>query len=214
MKGAAPRCLLLALFLLAGALLSGCATSRKSVQPSARPSVIVLLPEGDHPSGEVTVSNAGGTQVLNRSWQSVEIPGTRGRPSGPVVLEQKAVQGAFSPVLAAMPAPPVHFLLYFKLDSTELLPESHALLTGIATTIRERSPAQLSVVGHGDSVGSVRYNYQLGLRRAAAVADRLASQGARPASLETSSRGKADPQVPTPDQTPEPRNRRAEVTVR
>ena len=210
MRGAALRYLLLTLCLLAGAPLSGCATPRQS----ARPSVIVLLPEGDRPSGVVTVSNAGGTQVLNQSWQSVQISGDRGGPSTPVLLEQKAVRGAFSPVLAAMPAAPVHFLLYFRLDSADILPQSQALLPEIVKVLRERAPAQLAVVGHTDAIGSVPHNYRLGLRRAAAVVEQLASLGAAPASTETSSRGKADQQVKTPDQTPEPLNRRAEVTVR
>jgi len=205
-KGASLRQLTLALCLWAGALLSGCAAPRSSV--------IVLLPEGDHPSGEVTVSNAGGSQVLNRSWQSVQVPGPGGRPGEPAPLQPEAVRQAFGPVLAATPAPPLHFLLFFKLDSAEILPQSQQLLPEIARVIGERRPAQLSVVGHTDSVGSVQHNYRLGLLRAAAVAERLASLGAAPASVETSSRGKAELLVRTPDQTPEPRNRRAEVTVR
>ena len=214
MKGAGCRqlpaawcwCLCWLFFLL---LLSGCAA-----QKSAQKSVIVLLPEDGKVSGAVTVVTAHGSKVLNQSWQSVEIFGARGAPSDPVVLQEKAVQEAFAPVLAAMPVPPVHYLLYFKLDSGELLPDSRLLLPEIAEVIRKRQPAQLSVVGHTDTVGSMEYNYRLGLKRAAAVCAELAVLGAAPASIETSSRGKADPQVPTPDQFPEPRNRRAEVTIR
>lgn len=204
MKGAALRHLLPSLCLLAALFLSGCA---------AQKSLIVLLPEDGKVSGAVTVTNGNGSQLLNQSWQSVEISGTKG-PADPIVLQEKAVQGSFAPVRAAMPAPPVHFLLYFKLDTAELLPESQLLLPEIAKVIRQRNPAQLSVVGHTDTVGSVEYNYRLGLRRAAAVTEQLAAQGVAPASVETSSRGKADPQVKTPDQSLEPRNRRAEVTVR
>ena len=190
--------------LLAALFLSGCA---------AQKSLIVLLPEDGKVSGAVTVTNGNGSQLLDQSWQSVEISGTKG-PADPVVLREGAVQGAFSPVRAAMPAAPVHFLLYFKLDTAELLPESQLLIPEIAKVIRERNPAQLSVVGHTDTVGSVEYNYRLGLRRAAAVTKQLAAQGVVPASIETASRGKAELQVKTPDQSLEPRNRRAEVTVR
>ena len=204
MKWAALRQLLPSWCLLAALFLSGCA---------AQKSLVVLLPEAGKVSGAVTVSNGNGSQLLNRSFQSVEISGTKG-PGDPVVLSEKAVQGSFAPVLAAMPAAPVHFLLYFKLDTAELLPDSQLLIPEIAKVIRERNPAQLSVVGHTDTVGSVAYNFRLGLRRAAAVTGLLTEQGAVPASIETSSRGKADPQVKTPDQALEPRNRRAEVTVR
>jgi outer membrane protein OmpA-like peptidoglycan-associated protein len=212
---ATPHRLLQSLCLVVALLLAGCATP--APVPSAAPaprSVIVLLPEGDKPSGVVTVTNAQGTQELNQSWQSVEISGEANRPASPVLLGEKAVQGAFGTVLAAMPASPVHFLLYFKFNTSELLPESQLLLPEIARVIKERRPAQLSVVGHTDTAGSTQYNYRLGLSRAARVAELLAAQGAVPASIETSSRGKAELQVKTPDQCLEPRNRRAEVTIR
>ena len=205
MRGAACRLLLASWCLLLALSLPGCAAPK---------SVIMLLPEDGHPSGEVLVVTAAGSQLLNQSWQSVEISGTHGAPGSPVLLGKTAVREAFGPVLAAMPAPPVHYLLYFKLDSTKLMPESQLLLPEIVAVINKRHPAQLSVVGHTDTMGSTEHNYRLGLQRADAVASLLAAQGAAPASVETSSRGKDDPQVKTPDQFPEPRNRRAEVTVR
>jgi peptidoglycan-associated lipoprotein len=198
------RHLLPSLIFIVTVLLSGCA---------AQKSVIVLLPEDGKVSGEITVVNAQGSQVLSRSWQSVEIAGSQGRPARPVVLDEPAVQGVFGGVMSAMPLPPVHYLLYFKLASAELLPDSHLLLPVIAKAIKDRHPAQLSVVGHTDTMGTAEYNYQLGLLRARSVPELLASHGAAPASVETSTRGSSDLLVKTPDQTLEPRNRRTEVTV-
>jgi len=205
MKSATCRRLLPIFCLFVSVLLSGCASQS---------SVIVLLPEDGKVSGEVTVVNAQGSQVLNQSWQSVEIGGPQGRPASPAVLDKTAVQGVFGGVISAMPLPPVHYLLYFKLDSAELLPDSRLLLPEIAEAIKARHPAQLSVVGHTDTVDSAEYNHQLGLLRARAVAEQLASQRAAPATVEISSRGKSELLVKTPDQTLEPRNRRAEVTIR
>jgi len=204
MNSAPLRRLLPYLCLCATLLLSGCAPQK---------SVIVLLPEDGQVSGQVTVSNAQGSQLLNRSWQSVEIGKSRG-PESPVLLDQATVQGTFGAVLSALPLPPVQYLLYFKLDSAELLPDSQLLLPEIAKAIKERQPAQLSVVGHTDTTGSAEHNYQLGLLRARAVPELLSAQGAVAASVEILSRGKTEPRVKTPDQTPEPRNRRAEVNVR
>ena len=205
MKTTSFRHLLTFFCFLASVILSGCA---------AQKSVIVLLPEDGKVSGEVTVVNAQGSQVLSQSWQSVEIAGSQGRPALPIVLDETTVEGVFGKVMSAMPLPPVHYLLYFKLDSAELLPASQLLLPAIAKVIKERHPAQLSVVGHTDTVESAEYNYQLGLLRATAVSESLSSQGAAPVSFEISSRGKTDLLVKTPDQTLEPRNRRAEVTIR
>jgi outer membrane protein OmpA-like peptidoglycan-associated protein len=204
MKSTIYRHLLPSLCLFVSILLSGCA---------AQKSVIVLLPEEGKVSGEVTVVNAQGSQVLSQSWQSVDIAGSQGRPADPIVLDEPTVQGVFGGVISAMPLPPVHYLLYFKLGSSELLPDSQLLLPAIAKIIKERHPAQLSIVGHTDTVESDKYNYQLGLLRARAVLGLLASHDAAPASIEISSRGKTDLLVKTPDQTLEPRNRRAEITI-
>ena len=71
--------------LLTAILLCGCATPNVATT-SAPAGVFVLLPEGDKPSGEVTVSNASGTRVLNQSWQSVAVTGSDRRPEAPVLL--------------------------------------------------------------------------------------------------------------------------------
>ena len=206
MKSTVYRCLLPLFCLFVSLLLSGCA---------ARKSVIVLLPDDDgRVSGEVMVVNSQGSQLLSRSWQSVEIAGSQGRPANPVVLDETTVQGDFGRVMSAMPLPPAHFLLYFKQGTTELRPDSQLLLPAIVKAIRERHPAQLSVVGHTDTMGTAEFNYQLGILRATTVSELLVSQVAAPAGIETSSRGNTDLLVKTPNQTPEPRNRRAEITVR
>jgi outer membrane protein OmpA-like peptidoglycan-associated protein len=191
-------------FFVSVLLLSGCA---------AQKSVVVLLPEDGKVSGEVTIVNPQGSQVLSQSWQSVEIAGSQGRPASPTVLDKETVREVFGGILSTLPLQPVRYLLYFRFNSSELLPDSQLLLPEIAKTIKERLPAQLSVVGHADTAGTFEYNYQLGLQRARAVAELLKSQGAVPASVEASSRGETELLAPTPDETPEPRNRRAEVRV-
>jgi outer membrane protein OmpA-like peptidoglycan-associated protein len=209
MKGAATRLLFSLICLLVVLCLPGCASQK---------SVVVLLPEAGKASGEVSVTTDSGSQLLNQSWQSVEITGSRGGLSDSVVMDAAAVQEVFGSLQTGMPAPPVHYLLYFKMGSTELLPESRLLLPDIVAVIKKRSPVQLSVVGHADTVGSIAYNQRLGTQRAAAVVESLgellSAQGGAPAHVETSSRGKSDLLVKTPDMTPEPRNRRAEVTIR
>jgi outer membrane protein OmpA-like peptidoglycan-associated protein len=205
MKRIIYRHLLPSCYFFVSVLLSGCA---------AQSSIIVLIPEEGKVSGEVTVVNAQGSQLLNQSWQAVEIAGSHEGPATPVMLDETTVQEVFGGVLTAMPLPPVHYLLFFKLDSAELLPDSRLLLPAIARAIKKRHPAQLSVVGHTDTVESAEYNYQLGLLRATAVPELLAEYGAAPASIEISSRGKTDLLVKTPDQTLEPRNRRAEISIR
>lgn len=205
MKSCFYRALLQFFCFFVSVVLSGCAAPK---------SVIVLLPEDGKSSGEVTIVNAQGSQLLNRSWQSVEIDGPQGLPTSPIVQDEPTVQGDFGEVISAMPLQPAHFLLYFKQGSTVLSPDSQLLLPVIVKAIKERHPAQLLVIGHADTMGTNKFNYQLGLLRATSVSELLASYGATPACIETSSRGDSDLLVKTADQIPEPRNRRAEVTIR
>jgi outer membrane protein OmpA-like peptidoglycan-associated protein len=205
MTDSRPSRLFVTLCLIMALLLAGCAGQK---------SLVVLLPQDGKVSGEVTVENARGSQVLNRSWQAAEISGPDARPATPVIMGETAVQGIFGEVLSAMPLPAVHYILYFKLDSAELMPDSQLLLPEILKAVKARQPAELLVVGHTDTMGSVEYNYRLGLLRAKAVPDQLIALGAAPAIIETVSRGKSDLLVETGDQIPEPRNRRTEVTIR
>jgi len=205
MTNACNRRLFVTFCLMAALLLAGCAGEK---------SLVVLLPEDGKVSGEVTVENAHGSRVLNQSWQAAEIRGADARPATPVMMDESAVQRIFGEVLSAMPLPAVHYILFFRLDSAELLPESQFLLPEILKDVNARKPAELSVVGHTDTMGSAEYNYRLGLLRARSVPDLLLSLGAAPAIIETLSRGEADLLVKTGDRTPEPRNRRAEVTMR
>ena len=185
-------------------MVSGCAGPK---------SYVLLLPKDGKVSGEVTVTNAKGSQVLNRSWQKTEIAGADTRPSVPVLLDGKVAQPELSKVLAALPSTPVHYLLFFRLDSTELMPDSRLLLHEIVKSVQLRHPVRLSIVGHTDTVGTEAYNHQLGRLRAEAVFALLKSLGADPVVVETVSKGKSEPLVRTPDQTLEPRNRRVEIAI-
>ena len=193
------------LYLLAMLLLTGCAGQK---------GLVVLMPEEGKPVGEVTVITPNGSQVLNRPWQAVEISGGEARPAGPVAMNETAVNGIFAEARAAMPAPPICFILYFTTDSPVLTDESRSLLPEIIRAIKVRHPAELSVVGHTDTMGTPEYNYKLGLLRANTVTALLKSLGAAPVTIETSSHGKGDLLVKTGDQVSEQRNRRVEVTIR
>jgi peptidoglycan-associated lipoprotein len=63
-------------------------------------------------------------------------------------------------------------------------------------------------------MGDRKANLALGLKRANTVRAILASAGLAQDTIEVTSHGEADLLVKTPDNTPEPRNRRVEITVR
>jgi outer membrane protein OmpA-like peptidoglycan-associated protein len=63
-------------------------------------------------------------------------------------------------------------------------------------------------------MGESKANLALGLKRAMTVRNILVQAGLPPATVDVSSHGEADLIVKTRDKTPEPRNRRVEITVR
>lgn len=202
-------------FVLAAALLllsAACATSPKPHPTTAR-DVIVLLPDDQGKTGAIVVSSAGVERRLDRPGQTVTVES--GAPPGePFVMADPEVIASVGPALAALPKPPARFILYFRHDSADLTRGSEAQLQVVLRTIRERSPVDISVVGHTDTLGESDYNARLSLKRARAVAAILTRNGVDASILDITSHGKNNPLVPTGDQVSEPRNRRVEVTVR
>lgn len=196
-------------------LLLLCACAAPPPRPAAPPprDVVVLLPDDQGKTGSVVVTGAGTERVLSKPGQAVAV--SKGSaPGEPFVLSDSELAAMAGPALRALPPPPAQFIFYFNLGESELTDESRARLRDAARTIRERFPVDVSVVGHTDTVGDKRYNYQLSLKRARSVAALLSAEGVDPAIMEITSHGKDNPLVPTGDQVPEPRNRRVEVTVR
>ena len=193
-------------------LAAACATAPKPPPPPSR-DIIVLLPDDKGKTGAIVVSSAGVARRLDLPGQTVTVES--GSPPGlPTVMSGQEVRAIAGPALAALPKPPVRFILYFEHDSVNLTPESQSFLKKVLGTIRDRAAVDISVVGHTDTLGKKAYNYDLSLRRAKAVAAILRGTGVDPSVLDITSHGKDNPLVPTGDQVREPRNRRVEITVR
>ena len=77
-----------------------------------------------------------------------------------------------------------------------------------------RVAANLTVVGHTDTVGPAALNARLAVRRATVVQEILVGRGISAGSIEATSYGESLLLVPTADNVDEPRNRRVEVIVR
>jgi outer membrane protein OmpA-like peptidoglycan-associated protein len=193
--------------LLASALLalSACSGSR---------SIVVLLPDTNGTTGQVTVTNAAGSQLLREPLHFTEVVAADTIPRPPEVMAANAFQETFGETLAALPARPLHFILYFKTDTTELTDESRKVLAQVMPAVAERASTDVSIVGHTDRVGDRRYNYQLGLERALLLRTIILSLGINPEHIEATSHGENNPLLPTADAVPEARNRRVEVVVR
>jgi outer membrane protein OmpA-like peptidoglycan-associated protein len=182
--------------------------------PETARTLVVLLPDPDTGvTGRAFLSNKSGSTDLNAARESsTATPSST--PTAVRTMTEEEVQQVFGDALSALPPAPVHFTLYFKFESDELTDESRALLPQILTTVKGRAFPEVLVVGHTDTMGTPRANIDLGLIRANSVRTILVQVGLDPATVETRSHGESDLLVKTPDETPEPRNRRVEISVR
>ncbi len=124
-------------------------------------------------------------------------------------------RAASAPAAAAQPAAPSATLhVEFATGSAELTPEAMATLDelGKALSSDQLSAYRFRIEGYTDTVGSKGLNQSLSERRAAAVAAYVEQKfGIQQARLVTIGLGETHLLVPTPPQTPEPRNRRVQV---
>jgi peptidoglycan-associated lipoprotein len=182
--------------------LAGCATKPMSY--------VVLLESPDGTTGKVVVKGGKGEQIIDKVRYSAPLDGST--PAAPI--DEAKFQKDFSEAIAARPALPDHFLLYFESGGARLTAESATMLEKIIEVAGKRPAVDMSVIGHTDTAGKAELNEALALKRANTVADLLKERGLSVHALTVESHGERNLLVPTPDETPEPRNRRVEISIR
>ena len=192
--------------LLIGLTICGSACAKKGA------AVVVLLPDFEKTVGRAGVENKAGAVDLDDANEGARVRKNQ-RPTV-FTMTDAEVQQMFGDALAALPPPPRRFVLNFRFESDELTDEARALVPGILALVRERPFADIMVTGHTDTMGTSRANFDLGLKRAAMVRNLLISAGLEASQIQATSLGETDLFVRTPDETPEPRNRRVDIVVR
>lgn len=201
------KSVLLRLFLVTciAILLNACANNK---------SLVVLLPDQEGKTGSIEIRNEGGSQTLDAPNQATEIQSLKKAPAPPKVLPTEEVNRIFGETMDAMPSAPMHYTLYFLNDSTTLIESSVRTFEEALTSIKKINPAEISVVGHTDRIGTREQNLRLGFDRASQVKQLLMRGGIDSEIIEITSHGEDNPLIKTRDDTNEPRNRRVEIVVR
>jgi outer membrane protein OmpA-like peptidoglycan-associated protein len=211
MSPAKPSALLV---MIAVVLAAGCGPKRLAQPVRPTPTLIVLLPDPESgTTGRARISNEFGSADLAAPRAASLVTGD-GPPRSLTTMSEADVKRLFGDALAALPPAPRHFTLHFQFESDALTEESTALVPEVLRSVKLLSVPEVVVVGHTDAMGDPRTNVALGLKRAIGVRDILVDAGLAPSTIEVTSHGEADLLVKTSDNSPEPRNRRVEITVR
>lgn len=172
--------------------------------------------------------NPSADQIINslRPSGNLVMGGTRGlrlapsdatsAPPAATTAQQPRVAATKPVAEPATPAsgPSVNLTVNFATGSAELTPGAIRTLDelGRALSSKDLASYRFRIEGHTDTVGSVDYNRALSERRAEAVVNYVAKKFDIDASrLQAVGLGEQGLLVPTPAQTPEPRNRRVQV---
>jgi len=192
---------------------AACGPKRIALPVRPGQSLTVLLPDADTRSaGDASVSNASGAVDLVNERDAALATANR-RPVLGTVSEAD-VQRIFGDALSALPPPPQRFTVFFRFESDELTPESQALIPAILTAVKKHAVQDVVVIGHTDTMGTQPANFELGLKRAMTVRNILVDAGLDGSTIDVTSVGELDLLVKTPDEKPEPRNRRVDIAVR
>jgi outer membrane protein OmpA-like peptidoglycan-associated protein len=184
------------------------------IQAGFRPlSYIVLLEDPDGNVGKVIVNDERGRVLIEESGQAVDM-GAHLLDSQVFTVGEDAVRQDFGGALDSKPVLPAKYVLLFQIGSTKLIAESETEIGKLLEDVKSRTAPDITIDGHTDTVGRDTLNDKLSKQRAESIAELIRTQGAELRAIDIEYYGKRKPLVKTPDNTPELRNRRVEVTVR
>jgi len=180
-------------------------------RPVMEETVVVLPGENGHIGG-VVVQRGSQKVVLDTAYASSHLGLDGQLKSSHASPEQ--VQKEFGKTVAALPAPPAKFILYFVTGGDQLTEESKARLKDVLAEIRERPIPDVLLIGHTDTVGGTKSNDVLSRQRAERVREILLQAGIKVRRIVVTGRGERDLMVPTGNDVQEARNRGVEINVR
>ena len=182
--------------------------------PSAEPGSAVSSPSltPAAPEASPALSSTGGlVSPPNQTFAPQPLTTAPMAPSGPATPPAAASpRQTTAPIGVAA----VSITVNFASGSASLTPQAAASLAalGRALSSPELAPYRFRIEGHTDTVGDAGLNMLLSQRRAEAVRDFLVKNfGVQPTRLMAIGMGESQLLVSTPDNMPEPSNRRVQV---
>jgi adhesin transport system outer membrane protein len=172
-------------------------------------SYVALLRDLDGKVGKAFVRGPKAERTLERPNTGAELDG-----ASVFNISNEMLDCDFRAALAAQPPVPTRFTIRFLLGKDQFSPEGEEIWPQVMEAIKRRPTVDLTIEGHTDTLNTPEFNEVLSLKRAKAVEQKLREAGLGNVPIEIQYFGETMLEVQTPDETDEPRNRRAVISVR
>ncbi len=170
----------------------------------------VILLDGHKKNTAVVLSTATGSVVLSKAMQAAKM--SDNEISTPKMLTPQEVENISGKILNASNKEQYTFVLYFD-KKLQLDAKSEKELKKILALLESLHHPYINIVGHTDTRGSVEENYELALKRAGEIAQKIKSSGVDYVKMDVSSNSELDLAVQTEDEVEEALNRRVEILI-
>lgn len=173
---------------------------------------VVLLPSPEGQAGALVVKQGGYEVLLDAPYESAAAGADGALAVEPA--DPAAVREQFAAALDALPPAALSYTVFFVFGQDELTEESRKAIVPLLDDIAARPAPEITVIGHADQVGAEHVNDALSRERAERVRQMLVQRGVPASSIVAVGRGSREPLVRAPVGVAEPRNRRAEISIR
>ena len=190
--------------------LCACTSAPEPATPSR--DRVVLLPSAEGRAGALVVKQGEHEVLLDVPYASAAAGPDGALKIAPTNAE--AIRERFAAALDALPPAAVSYTVYFVFGQDELTEESRKAIVPVLEDIAARPAPEITVTGHADRVGAEHVNDALSRERAERVKAMLVQRGVSASSIVAVGRGSREPLVRAPEGVAEPRNRRAEISIR
>ena len=170
----------------------------------------ILLLDNGKPSA-IIIQTKDKNTTLNSANSYMEISNVKAFESKKKTLKEDEVKKRYYTLLKDGVIPPKSYLLYFT-NGSDLTKNSAKKIDEIKQTIKDRTPCNVSIIGHADTYGSDKINEKVSLDRAQSIAKNFKDLNI--SRLEIVSFGEKNLLIKTKDGVIEPKNRRVEIQIR
>ena len=182
--------------------------------PEPMPTSTIVLVDNGFEKNAIIVETKVGSVLIDKTGGYVNLTSKDEKPSEVKIMSQEQINQKFKNVIDSAPLKPIKILLYFKSNSNELTDESKRKLPEIFKNIKDRAPADVSVIGHTDTKGSQKINNKLSLKRAKSITKWILEQNIDVPKLKSEGYGENDLLIKTADNVSEAKNRRVEIFIK